>query len=766
MIRTILLYLLFSIATIAVAQEEICNNGIDDDGDELIDLNDDDCDCPSRIPSGLIPNPSFEDRSCCPQSHMELHCADAWQQASAATSDYYHTCGLTSPWWVGKTAPQPLPDGEGYVGFRDGRATNGQFKEYVGACLTETMEVGIEYRLDFFLGFAPELLQSIDMTIYGTTECSNVPFGIGNDNFGCPTNGPGWTLLDHRVISGQGEWSNVIFDIIADKPYTAIVLGPGCEVQDDLQNEWYFFVDRLALSRLTDFDVPFANIEGNLCEEDLTIVAQEDEEYGYQWYKDGIAIIGETDIKLDLDVDPANEGLYSVLITTPEGCFNSEDFNLTIPVFETEVNESICPGDTVFVGSTPFFFPGSWEIPLTSSQGCDSLVNLTIEQLESYTTPLNETICQGESFTFGNQTLTSTGNYMLEFTAQNGCDSLVELALTVQEEYANSLSIDLCQGESFSFDGQELTNAGVFPFNYTSSAGCDSTITVIVELAQTYTEQASATICEGESYMFGDQLLTQTNTYMNTLTSSMGCDSSVTLDLTVAQLSNSAIDATICLGESYQVGDIMYTEAGEHTTVLANSQGCDSTVVLDLEVINWENGVVVPSDTTVELGASLSIMPFFIDPAFGQYAWTNSSGEIISQSSDLFIEQVLGADVFTIQAIDAFGCTDQDDIRVRVDRNIGIYAANIFSPNRDGINDHFRPVVNGSISSIRQFSIYDRWGNLVFTQENVSDLENWQGWDGTFNGKPAVTGVYVYHCEAMALDGVVESISGDVTLVR
>ena len=77
--------------------QEICDNGVDDDSDGLIDLNDPDCQCAGITGSSasvqdLIPNSSFEDTDCCPSSFSQLNCAQNWVQASNATSDYFNTC--------------------------------------------------------------------------------------------------------------------------------------------------------------------------------------------------------------------------------------------------------------------------------------------------------------------------------------------------------------------------------------------------------------------------------------------------------------------------------------------------------------------------------------------------------------------------------------------------------------------------------------------------------------------------------------------------
>ena len=72
-----LLFALFILTCVSyqIEAQEICNNAIDDDGDGFIDFNDEDCVCNALLPSSLIPNPSFEDMTCCPTQNEQLECA-------------------------------------------------------------------------------------------------------------------------------------------------------------------------------------------------------------------------------------------------------------------------------------------------------------------------------------------------------------------------------------------------------------------------------------------------------------------------------------------------------------------------------------------------------------------------------------------------------------------------------------------------------------------------------------------------------------------
>jgi gliding motility-associated-like protein len=113
---------------------------------------------------------------------------------------------------------------------------------------------------------------------------------------------------------------------------------------------------------------------------------------------------------------------------------------------------------------------------------------------------------------------------------------------------------------------------------------------------------------------------------------------------------------------------------------------------------------------------------------------------------------------YALGKIDGSSC---DTIRPPVIAEIPplVYIPNIFSPNNDGFNDVF--YVRGKEIESLHFLIYNRWGNLVFESNELS-----QGWDGTQNGKMCEAGVYAFVAEVRFKDGREENRKGTVTLVR
>ena len=110
---------------------------------------------------------------------------------------------------------------------------------------------------------------------------------------------------------------------------------------------------------------------------------------------------------------------------------------------------------------------------------------------------------------------------------------------------------------------------------------------------------------------------------------------------------------------------------------------------------------------------------------------------------------------------DNYGCQAYDSVTVFVEEAYFAGIPNIFSPNGDNNNDILW--VRGNAISGEGFvmRIWDRYGKMVFESYNQND-----GWNGTFEGEPAPQGVYLYEVRMQFLNGTVEQLTGNVTLVR
>ncbi len=414
--------------------EEICDNAIDDDGDGLIDLNDPDCDCPVVEPVSLIPNPSFEEMTCCPSDRSQLYCSDTWIQASEATTDYIHTCGYMG--WPEFPPPVPFPDGDGIVGFRDGRVLqqgNPQpgWKEYAGACLLSPLEMGTQYRFEFYVGFV-NILSSppIHITFFGTPHCDNLPFGTGNNFFGCPTNGSGWVELGSVRLSGSGNWVKGEITVAPNQDMHAIAIGPPCQNTSANRSTYYFF-DNLILADERAFTFRISEVE-HPCSEDFSLNVPLDPDLTYQWYKEGIALIGETSPQLS---QMYGQGEYQVRMLGDGDCNVSQGYNWQKPVYREFVTPTICEGEAINFNGNQLSLPGTYIDTLKTVDNCDSIVQVDLSVIGFESDTVSALIFEGEQFQVGNRNFHQPGTYPITLTSMLGCDSLVTLFLDYYHVY-------------------------------------------------------------------------------------------------------------------------------------------------------------------------------------------------------------------------------------------------------------------------------------------------------------------------------------------
>jgi gliding motility-associated-like protein len=122
-------------------------------------------------------------------------------------------------------------------------------------------------------------------------------------------------------------------------------------------------------------------------------------------------------------------------------------------------------------------------------------------------------------------------------------------------------------------------------------------------------------------------------------------------------------------------------------------------------------------------------------------------------------------DLITITVTLINGCTYEYLIPIEVKISTEIHLPTIFSPNGDGINDVFTFQNNTPILEIISFNVFDRWGNTIFNQNNVSPI-SFEGWDGKFNSQYVQSGVYIYSFTVVLLNGQTKQFIGDLTIVN
>ena len=151
-----------------------------------------------------------------------------------------------------------------------------------------------------------------------------------------------------------------------------------------------------------------------------------------------------------------------------------------------------------------------------------------------------------------------------------------------------TISKTICFNESYDFIDTTYSVSGTYYGTTSNVAGCDSTVTLVLTVLPADTIHISKNICEGDSYDFYGRDLTSSGTYYDTIPNATGCDSIAKLVLTVHPPDMTRISESVCEGDIYFFSgkSLETTEAGiyEHDTTLQSIHGCDSTVILTLTV--------------------------------------------------------------------------------------------------------------------------------------------------------------------------------------
>ncbi len=215
---------------------------------------------------------------------------------------------------------------------------------------------------------------------------------------------------------------------------------------------------------------------------------------------------------------------------------------------------------------------------------------------------LKETICDNQlPYIWNGITVPAGGTAVARdtFTNAAGCDSILTLDLIVNQTSSTDDNLVICSNElPYTWNGIMVTGGGaaVARDTFVNAAGCDSIVTLNLTVNQTSAYTESVVICSNElPYTWNGNTVIQGGpaAAVYTTLNSLGCDSVITLDLTVSPASETTVGLTICTdqlpfvwhGTSLTQGGVAVATHKEQ-----NSLGCDSTVTLNLTV----EQVVVP----------------------------------------------------------------------------------------------------------------------------------------------------------------------------
>ncbi|MBI5916846.1 MAG: gliding motility-associated C-terminal domain-containing protein, partial [Bacteroidetes bacterium] len=504
--------------------------------------------------------------------------------------------------------------------------------------------------------------------------------------------------------------------------------------------------------------------------------------------------------------------------TSSVGCDSTVIVTVTqLPTFASALTLQTCPGATVMYNGQALQANSMAVFTLTASNGCDSVVTVTVNEVAVITNDLTLQACEGTTVPYNGQTLQPGSVTDFTFVTPQGCDSIVTVTVVELFNTSNAVSLQACEGTTAAYNGQPLQPGSVTDFTFTNWQGCDSVVTVTVVELQVQTSTLQLQACEGTTVVYNGQTLQPGSVTDVVLTGNNGCDSTVTVTVQELAVLTGAVTLQGCQGETltYQgtviqpgssvnftftssngcdsivtvtalqpIPTVSTTELveiceggsalifgqatsspGDYSQTFTGSNGCDSTHTVTLAVAN--NLVLdFPSDVTIELGGTVVLDPIVFPPTGLMFNWQEDPTLSCLDCRNPTASPLLTT-TYTLTVSDLEGCAATDSYTVFVDKSRGVYIPNSFSPNDDGFNDVFMIFSDGrSVKQIHSFLVFSRWGESVFQIYNTLPDDIAYGWNGTHRGEVLDVGVFVYFADIEFVDGVKRLYKGDVSLVR
>ncbi len=515
---------------------------------------------------------------------------------------------------------------------------------------------------------------------------------------------------------------------------------------------------------------------------------------------DCIEVAGET---------VCESGLYEYVIPLPDGCDSLIYLDLMVlPEIASFIDINLCIGETFSIGNTSYSSTGVFVETIPTTTGCDSTVTLDLNMIDCEligAIDFNSPVCNGDengslliSLQNGIAPFNYEWNNINDATVNGSGSSNVLTDILIENIPAGIYEINIIDsfGDDIVFI-QEVIDPAVLTanidavdyngFNLTCNNASDGTVTVagnggVSPYSFMWNNNDTLASISNLSAGFYEVELTDANgcSVITNITLTEpevlefeadyidpNCDGLETGIIQLNSISGGTLPYSFALNnDPYSSSDIFQDlGSGEYYFSVSDINGCfkDTSATLyapDIPIL------FIMEDQEIDLGCNVLIAAETNNTSLIDISWTNFANSLECDSClETYASPVNDTEyILTLTSID--NCSTSDSIFVKVNKRRDVYIPNAFSPNGDGINDYFSINANKSVSIIQTFRVYNRWGQVLYKAVDFTPNQMSSGWDGYFKGEAMNIGVYIWMAEVEYLDGVVEVLSGNVTVVK
>ncbi|MBK8956372.1 MAG: gliding motility-associated C-terminal domain-containing protein [Saprospiraceae bacterium] len=498
------------------------------------------------------------------------------------------------------------------------------------------------------------------------------------------------------------------------------------------------------------------------------------------------------------------------------------------PSIDLGVDQEICGGDSIKLtvpilsmqkilwsdGDTnsikTIYQIGSYWVELISKDGCKNRDSIEIKKSNQFESIKQiQEICENKSYTYKAKIYYPGQKIIDTISATIGCDTLFEIEIIGIPLHEKQTLLEVCRGDSLQYKGMTYHSGDSSTRLILGLGGsCDTTEVILVkELAKPQIQIAGDSIlCFGSSlklkvlgsgsilWSTGEQNqeieINTAGQYQVQLTDVKGCRNEAYINIIPGIIMEYKLlsQDPLCIGESSgqievktigtKPGLNYWSIDGQRQSMMSASglsSGQYGVKLIDANGCEYEEWIVLKEPQELELGLPIEIEIIkgktrilkmkSVDPHhIVQYKIIPQSGIRILSDSTIILTGIEDV-VYEIIAIDENGCEHYTTLKVIVKETEKVFVANAFSPNGDQINDWIYPQ-SEEIQHIDLFAVYDRWGNQVLEQKNITSNQATQGWNGMYGSLQAQPGVYIYLIQYTSIGGETIIKKGEFSLIR
>jgi hypothetical protein len=268
------------------------------------------------------------------------------------------------------------------------------------------------------------------------------------------------------------------------------------------------------------------------------------------------------------------------------------------------LSPTACVSYTVPSGDETYTSSGTYTDTIPNANACDSILTIHLKINQHSTATISAIACHSYTVPSGDETYNTAGTYMDTIQNIKGCDSILTINLSMVTQWDTIVAVYACDTYTVPSGDETYSNPGTYKDTIPSITGCDSVLTINLSFGQSSSASINVSTCNFYQVPSGDEIHTQSGSYMDTIVNAQNCDSILTINVTIGHSNDSTLTIAGC--DQLAVNGINYTEDGIYYQFLTNQAGCDSVLTLNVELFTTPRTPIGSPNVSACFGEPLS----------------------------------------------------------------------------------------------------------------------------------------------------------------